>query len=754
MNVSSISGAGNLNYIEDEKNIVNQVSLTDFPPSQISTSSNLSEQALNSVIGKKKKKKKKTDAAHLSNGSQQLYITDSSTQESRLDRILHNTDKNRFTDIEDLNLFLTPSELELFNSMFSLYPSKSNQCLLNLFLSDFVNTWNDLLQNVPANVKSFWKDQYEKFFVAFFKMYSHFMGQKALIWETFFTFPKPEKSFTHPEFFHTPESYEAYLKELVNNLIKVQMNLAFNIKSTHSKKLQKFVKGKNDLLINSVTTLQMKIELLLKFLNSDNPYQLLSIQSDLRRRWEIKDHSGLDLLKSSQIFYAFLSDLLVFGPEKGIIKGLLSPIFEQFDKNVKELNTNVISEKKANQFNKDFKELSYQLSGNKHLLINLYKKAYEDKSYNFKQWCQDNEIQTSEDLDRPGLLDLILHMIISMEVIELWVNEISGNLNDHFSAYLGEKKFKSVDHYLDRLIKNLKTLSVSERVVTKKYEDELINQFALQLSQSIGPFHERVGTAFTLLPKTQNLPRVIELLEDQFNATAFYYSNIQRILKIFNVLRPSVDKLLTEIQSTHRALLESVQEASQKGLLKDRSIEVFKKKLLEIIYENMIEPCRFIMVNQDAMAFQKGLNRDDIIHLLPNGVLDFLTLEGFDEIFLSKTTPMPINDAHENSPEPNYATIADNKNSQPSKPKKTVSSTPLPKKEKKQPSKIDFLQETKRNAIICMLELMGFQYKRSGKGSHTIYHDPNTGRHAVVPQHVDNKGTRLGIFEQATGKEM
>lgn len=71
------------------------------------------------------------------------------------------------------------------------------------------------------------------------------------------------------------------------------------------------------------------------------------------------------------------------------------------------------------------------------------------------------------------------------------------------------------------------------------------------------------------------------------------------------------------------------------------------------------------------------------------------------------------------------------------------------------PEKRDFIEAVKRPLIeavkrpliVKLLEMMGFEYKRTGR--HPIFHHPETPGQVVVPHSVQAPGTRGSIFDQA-----
>jgi len=419
------------------------------------------------------------------------------------------------------------------------------------------------------------------------------------------------------------------------------------------------------------------------------------------------------------------------------------------------------------KFDALFKNFSNKMLTIREKSSSLLSKFKGDITSTYQEYCWLINIEQKCQRNRDNFIEFLSHQVNAMAMIDKWINNLYEDFNSIFIDLNPEKNMTN-DACIFRIYMNLKKISLPEEITLKPVEDNFISAFSEQIQSVKESCLEIMSSSFNLLPPAYPQSKLIEFFEIQYDTPNFTFSQILEKLEYFTPLRPSFDIIVNQIQKLHKELLASIKNSYQKDPLMCNSganSEALKKQIIEIIYKKMINIFRYLMVSQDILILKKGANRKDITGLLPSLVLNLLIFEGFDEIFSPsiaqnieiESTP-PEEEFCNNNSSSNFmaedAYISNSKSLTP--PIKNIKNQIklIPKKSIEMPNKNDFIIEKKRSAIIRMLEIMGFEYIRSGKGSHEIYQNPSTGNITVVPHSVDKLGTRRSIFEQASESKL
>lgn len=728
-------------YVEEKKAAPNmQVSSSAFPCLPALPSSNLSVQAVNSVVKakKKKKKKKKNKSPNLS-AVNELFKTDQDSVKSLQNDIPAEIQKirNNFFKIAST---LTSTEVDLFKNLFTHCHTDSPYSILDLFKLDFISYWNDVKANNHLDQEIF-KQLHEIFFNAFYKF--DLILSRDLYCKDKFNDPLPEFFVTHDNFLVFLTGYCSNLT-LMKNEIQTKINSSLGEKSNQAKLLSK---NKDVAIIKSLDCLIVKIDLLKKLLKFPNE-AIWGVHQGIIRSEDVGQKEVIDTVF---MFSSFLKESL----SSNIIGFEIDPFIKPLHELIIQMKEKGVNKKLALQFNNAFKTFSYHSS-----TLNLkFQLAYKNAADPNITHEQDYKLGGNQSLHKHNgnkFRESLLHRMRFCLMFDRWINQLHDDLNNHFIICFGENSFKIPYHYKLRFFTNFKDMLTLESLPAKKYEFELLNVLANKIINWLTLPQKYMYSSFD--PKSnEQLMTLFNVLKEDFSGQPISFSILQLAISSYSdSSRPMVDRIIFQIQTIHKLYLQEIRKAHKEGLISSK--EKFKEQIQEIIFYNMVNLCRFLMVNQDALAFNKdGHNHDDIIHLLPSPVIDFLLLKGFDEIFtpiLTINAPVVIESVIQDG-KGNQSDVVKPIEVKDFRPSSQIAkpSSQLGKPSKKEvvaPTKQDFLEVTKRNAIIRMLELMGFKIKRTGKGSHVIYENEMTGNHAVVPQHVDKIGTRLNIFEQAT----
>ncbi len=293
----------------------------------------------------------------------------------------------------------------------------------------------------------------------------------------------------------------------------------------------------------------------------------------------------------------------------------------------------------------------------------------------------------------------------------------------------------------------------------------------------LGAFHTHVQSSMRtllspFLPAGEQLNRVKSGLDNLHQADKLQYHRwipfvqlFESHLKLFDLALPSLEELrlshLEKIESFLKTL--DPRELSQN---RQKWIDYFE----EISFQENLDFCRLCMLTRDLQAVSylnvniNGLNSED--HLLPEELIDLMSLEGLEEIF-ERLAPKPLDD--EKKPSTAVRPMIEDIEGKPEKPRPTtvqattavvarslaqtlsLTATPAPRAraarvEEEVPFKIR--RGEKKRKIIARLRELGF-LPRSIRGSHLKLESKDDGKQTILPLHGSLKtGTAHSIEKQ------
>lgn len=115
----------------------------------------------------------------------------------------------------------------------------------------------------------------------------------------------------------------------------------------------------------------------------------------------------------------------------------------------------------------------------------------------------------------------------------------------------------------------------------------------------------------------------------------FSYSRWLETLRVFEAFLPDLKKTLVEIARNRREMLAEIEVMVNKvaPTLSKEERERLKYEIRETVKMQSLDLCRLIMIFADVEALLQRRELDEETHLLPPDLVDFMTVEGLDEIF-------------------------------------------------------------------------------------------------------------------------
>lgn len=663
----------------------------------------------------------------------------------------------------------TPEEQQLLIDLLNQSAYCKNMNLFEVFMVDFTTHWKSIITLANAydqGVKKLLSLFHEKndLLIKIYHVYLFIYGKEANETEL-----DIEQNY-HQKFFSTIPDFMKWLQEYSSELSKHIVGLEFrhaNRKTTKCKRIQSF-QGQNYLsLYESLQLLERKIVLFTKSLQGEG-IERLFINNKISF-WSETFKFGVnkaDPLQAITRFLGFINnfaDLRIKSHENKINKDLIwyasiieNMIVTKFSK------PSVVNFMKAYRIY-SIKSLKHQLNFFGHL-----RRLLDDPSYTYEVLCKEEKFNNQKSCPQPEFRSLLLHTILSLDVIDKWINDLNQTICEHFLAELQEIHVTTPQGHIARL---LMMLDLVNTMPSPQAEDS-VDPFIQKIDNQIKTLTHKHELKYKQILTSVSLRKVAINLKDKFLAPSSRLSLCQ--FSIFPILEavlnygpslPSLDKMRQEI--LHTILL-----AKQSHQLDRWDSAKLKATIQDLLLKRTFSICIYIMIIEDSKALFNLSRPNDILHLLPNDVVRLLELVGFDQIFLKTSDTMTsrfvvelsntYNEAEASQQETLSAVQKDKKlKSQFKMPQKTPSkkevegeviATELAFSKDSEvfsdlPTKHDFIEAVKRPLIVKMLEQMGILFKRFGK--HPIFQHQQTSGQVVVPHYINDLGTRDSIYKQA-----
>lgn len=374
----------------------------------------------------------------------------------------------------------------------------------------------------------------------------------------------------------------------------------------------------------------------------------------------------------------------------------------------------------------------------------IVSKFSKKKMAEFFSWCKKNSMAFLEiriemeqalqdhiakkDVGNDEMMNLLSRKVI-MEIFDKWVNDITQTfIEGHFGPFEGEE-YITPQSYVKRLIKSLGIIAapVPQFPVPS---DEILSKTHQIVAKSIDQWSSDVEGELSKLSA-----KCLVELNEAVSASSFSLSSCQLSLLPIRALLKNLPGLLEQMGKLRTEYLILLEQAKKSGKLHNINPQDLKQELQKLLIDCSFRACACTMILTDTRQLFEDSTPNDVLHLIPNQIIDFLTLEGFDEIFPNQVSPQ----------EKAVALPVPVPKDSPAAPLNVAQKAPQMAPIQKQ----DFKDAKKRHVIESLLEKMGFKFQRAGKGSHEIYQHQETGIQVVLPKHVDALGTRMSIHAQA-----
>jgi len=688
----------------------------------------------------KKKKKKKPSAAQQSAVAQQLGATFHAQPHVEI------ASKSSIFQSEYCPKF-NQEEQAILQSMLNQWGPCQSINLFDLFIADFFTTLEQILSLsnesfCDADTKKALTTFYKKgqFFKSIFATYLSLFGQSSECQEDV------QSNLNIALLRKIPEQTDflsAYSQELKRLIVHIEQSL--NLRTLgKSKAVQALMERKAQPFLQKLNLLNQKTVLLVKCLEAKDPITfLVTTQVGI---WAETDcpadiNSRQHLLNVFTTYVSFLQNFFSIGKELEI-EYFTPKSFEDFLKIIQEMIAANFSKKSIATFMTTYKHFSSILLSLRTDFIGYLNKAKNDPSFTYQNYCEEKKHTDKRHVSNQEFILSMIHANLAAEIIDKWTNNLNEILSVHFLSDLEGSYFRPPRTYMDRLMVNFELVqNIGPESIP---EDTFIQQLHGKVSEKLREPADLLGK----IVQDIDFSFIAACLNQKLSIASFRLSTCQLALLPIWKRTLNLHRVLSYLDPIRISYLEAIRQAKETGQLDHWESSQLKVEIQKHLFHQAMQMCAYIMILADVDKVFSASTPNDVTHLLPIEMVRFLDLEGFDDIF-AKPLELPVPVPAE--PELTTPVYLEPSLSAPAEPKRIPKpmSLPLQKESSALPTKRDFQETTKRRVIVRMLEEMGFVYARSGKGSHELYHHPESSGQVVVPHSTEAIGTRVNIFEQA-----
>lgn len=228
----------------------------------------------------------------------------------------------------------------------------------------------------------------------------------------------------------------------------------------------------------------------------------------------------------------------------------------------------------------------------------------------------------------------------SLEVLDYWVSDLHQTLKSHHSSEFSQSFNMDPLAYVYRL-ERMATLKINMQKKNDVFDfnKRSAHPFLRSIQEQVENYH--ILKAFDQLPYEKYQAHLSRfLLKDPLSLShcLFIFAGNFKIISSYKLSYFQLDEMRQKI-------LDSVRAAKNEHLLDNCEPSALKKEIQALLFEASFQLCVNAMFIADIHALFSESPSNDILHLLPDDVVRWLDLTGFDEIFTEASTPAIVETA-------------------------------------------------------------------------------------------------------------
>lgn len=575
------------------------------------------------------------------------------------------------------SIFLDPllpkfgiDERDLLKSLLDQSSFCNNTNLFEVFMADFLREWKELEKELNHLVLPL----DEKLFAKILKDFASCNVVMKIYFLYLFTYGKEQKklkvdlcSHYQPDFFQDRQSvnlwlndYAVKLRETVNSIKKSRQDHeapsseAYSKKNskrhTELKKVRDFKNDKFDQLYLRIQRINQKVRIFCKCLQAPDIFTLLVSHktSDWSESYMSSENEAEDRLKAIKKFTSFVKDFIQMITKLGF-GNYLHPKFMQHLNTVEQMVALNFSKDSIEKFISSHRECSLASFDNRSDHIIAFKKAIRDSSFTFTEFCRERRIETSYKCSEKKFVPLLLHHMISLDLIDKWMSDIFHGIVGFFlEQFDGSdvgicQQLFAYKLCVERVYMTFRLLNgLGELGYSLRPKEPLIQAIHDHVESKIS----RMRLHFQEMLKKLPLSEIGKGLQRELANPVFRLSNCLLILHpvfcdIFARTKAmySSDLASDDFEQLLQEVLQIVRIAKENHQINGFEPSEVKSMIKNLLAGQFLFLCVHLMILEDIQKLFSKPNTGKSLYSfttiqLPADLIDLLSVKGFDEIFL------------------------------------------------------------------------------------------------------------------------